>query len=727
MSKRGKLKIKGKKLPVRTLKRELTKFFATKKKSRYTIKQVIAKMRIANSHSSVKHAVDLLIEDGILFSKDDRYQWDMNATVSQQSKYFPAKEYIGKVDLTRSGDGYIVVDDLEDDVFVPRKFLKGAVNKDLVKIKVPKLPGKRRPEGKVIEIVERAVTHVMGKIRLGDKYATLYPVKRDIADEVYIKNDDLKDVLDGDYAVVKITEWGQSQNKGIWGVVTSKVEKASPIDIAMQSIFLSHGFDLEFPPEVMNEVKNIELDINEEEVSKRRDFRDILTITIDPATAKDFDDALSYQVLEDGNIEVGIHIADVTHYLRPGTALDKEAFHRSTSVYLVDRVLPMLPEKLSNNLCSLNPHEDRYTFSAVFTFDEKYKIVNEWFGRAVIHSDRRFTYEEAQEVIETGEGDHALELRKLNEIAHKLRKLKYKNGAISFDSEEVQFQLDESGKPVDMYVKERKDAHLLVEDFMLLANKSVAKYVAKKAENEVPNIYRVHDLPNEEKLQDFALFAKELGFTMNLKTPRQVADSFNRLMKEAEHNEALQLLTPLAIRTMSKAVYTTENIGHYGLGFEHYTHFTSPIRRYADVLVHRILFDNLDKTHRVDKADLEVKAKYISTKEKSAAEAERESVKYMQVLYISERIGQQFEGVVSGMIDKGFFVALEKSRAEGLIEFDTLIERYDMGDSKFRATAPSGHTISMGDRVIVEVTEVDIDKRQIEMKVIEFFNQKEEE
>lgn len=716
---RRKSKIKGRKLPVKRLKTELAKFFAAKKNKRYTIKQIASKLKVANSTTSIKHAVNVLVKEGVVYEQDDKYKWDIMSSVNQQSSAMPSKEYVGKVDMTRSGDGYIIIEELEDDVYVPGRYLKGAVNKDIVKVRVPQLRGKRRPEGKVIAIVERAMTHTIGKMRIGDNYSTLYPIKRDLGDEIYVHNNALNGVKDGEYAVVEITDWGQSQNKGIWGTVTRKLEKANENDIAMQSIYLSHGFDMEFPPEVLNEVKDIELDINDTEVAKRRDMRPVTTFTIDPDTARDFDDALSYRELENDTYEVGVHIADVTHYVRPGTALDKEAYHRATSVYLVDRVLPMLPEKLSNNLCSLNPNVDRYTFSAIFIFDKNHKVINEWFGRSIIHSDRRFTYEEAQAVIETGEGDYAHEIKQLNKIALKLRKDKFANGAISFESDEVKFKLDEEGKPIEVIVKERKEAHMLIEDFMLLANKSVAKYVAKKSQREIPYIYRVHDLPNEEKLEEFAVFAQELGFTMNLKTPRQIADSFNQLMKAAESNEALELLTPLAIRTMAKAVYTTDNIGHYGLGFEYYTHFTSPIRRYADVLVHRILDANLDETHRVDKADLEARAKHISTQEKNAAEAERESIKYKQAEYISERIGQTFEGVVSGMIEKGFFVALEESKAEGLIEFASLDERYEM-ESKFRAVAPSGHQITMGKTVEVEVLSVDLEKRQIEMRVVDW-------
>lgn len=719
MAKKRKPKFKGQKLPPKRLKSVLIQFFSKEKGKFYSLKQINNKLKICNSSKSVQIAIEKLIDDHVVFELDGRYKYDTKSSYASKADSFPKKEYVGRVDMIKSGDAYVLVEELDDDVYVPSRYLKGAMNKDRVRIAVPQVPGKRRPEGKVIEVVERSLTHVIGKIETGHKYHTLYPINRGVADQIYIALDDLNGLKDGEFALAEIIDYGGNSKK-MFAKVERKLERATDNDVAMQAILLNAGFDLDFPPEVLEQVKAIELDINDEEIAKRRDFREVTTFTIDPLTAKDFDDALSYQKLDNGNFEIGVHIADVTHYLPEGSPLDKEAAERTTSVYLVDRVLPMLPEKLSNNLCSLNPHVDRYTFSAVFTFNEKFEVVNQWFGKAIIHSDRRFTYEEAQEVIETGEGDYVEEIRLMNAVAHHLRKKKFKNGAIAFESEEIQFKLDENGKPVSLYVKERKDAHMLVEDFMLLANRSVAKYIAKKSENQVPFVYRVHDLPNEEKLMEFASFAKEMGFTMNLKTPKEIAKSFNDLTKKAETVPMLDLLKPLAIRTMSKAVYTTDNIGHYGLGFEYYGHFTSPIRRYADVLVHRVLFENLEKTKRRDKSELETKAKHISTKEKSAAEAERESIKYKQAEYISERIGQTFSGIVSGIIEKGFFVALDESRAEGLIEFKTLPQRYEISNSRYRAIAPSGDSITMGQRCEVEVIAVDMEKRLIDMRLISF-------
>lgn len=718
--KRRKPTVKGRKLPVKQLKNQLVKLFSQDKGKKLTPNQIIKKLKIANSIDSVKHTISLLENSDLLVKlPDGKYKWNSSATVSRQAKAFPSKIYIGKVDMIRSGAAYVVVDSLDDDVYVHAKNLGGAMNNDIVTVRVPKIPGKRKPEGSIIKIEERSISHILGRLREDKNYCVVYPLNTNEIQSVNVHFKDINNASDGDPVVVKITEWGTGNNKKLWGEVTQVMSDASENDIAMQGILLSQGFDLDFPPEVLNEVKHIDAGVDEKEIKKRRDFRPITTFTIDPLTAKDFDDALSFEKLENGNIEVGIHIADVTHYLKPGTALDKEAYKRSTSVYLVDRVLPMLPEKLSNNLCSLNPNEDRYTFSAVFTFNENYKIVDEWYGRTVIHSDRRFTYEEAQEVLDTKKGDYKDELLTLNAIAHKLRKAKFKNGAISFESEEVKFELDEKGKPIGVYVKERKDTHKLIEDFMLLANKGVAKYIAKKSQNEIPFIYRVHDLPNMEKLMDFALFAKELGYTMNLKTPKQIAKSFNGLYKAAENNEQLKLLEPLAIRTMAKAIYTTENIGHYGLGFDYYTHFTSPIRRYSDVLVHRLLFQNLKSEHRVNKEDLEAKAKHISMQEKKATDAERESIKYKQVEYIKDHIGEVYIGTVSGMIDRGLFVRIDDSHVEGMVSFDSMTDTYDLEDSRLKAIGrKTKDVISLGQKVKVVILEANLEMRQVEMGLI---------
>ncbi len=720
---------KGKKITVGQLSQQAINLFGENARKKYNAKMVIEKLKIANSRDSVFHTLNTLAKKGALVAhKEEFFQWNPEANLPTKpeksggsSRASASKYATGRVDLTKMGSAFIIVDDSDSDVFVPERMVNGAMDKDIVKVELLKKSTGKRPEGRIVEIVKRSLSHILGTINVLKKYAVVYPDASKRFPDVYINLKNIGEAVDGDKVVVEITEWGQGQNKAIWGKVNAILKDVSRHEIAMQSILLEAGFELEFPAEVEAEVARINSEITEVDIASRRDFRKILTFTIDPETARDFDDAISYQVLENGNTEIGVHIADVSHYIRENSALDKEAFLRSTSVYLVDRCVPMLPEKLSNDLCSLNPNEDKLTFSAVFEFNDKHKIVSEWFGRTIIHSARRFTYEEAQERLESKEGDLAAELEKINVIAYKLRKDKYKNGAINFDSEEVRFELDENHKPISVYVKERKDAHLLIEDFMLLANKSVAKYVAKKAIPEIPFVYRIHDMPDPQKLTDFVMFASEMGVKMKINTPQEIAASLNNLSKEIEKDDSLKILSPLAIRTMSKAEYNTKNIGHYGLAFEYYTHFTSPIRRYSDVLVHRILFENLnDKTKRVDLTGLLQKCKHVSRQEIKASEAERESVKYKQVEFMEEQVGRIFEAQVNGMIEKGFFVEVIENKAEGMVPFDTLTEKYKLAENRLKATSSrTKHEIVMGDKVKVKLIDADIVARKLQFELIE--------
>lgn len=713
---------KQKSKPATSTTQIILKHFASSPNKRYNAKQLIDKLRLDAPKPAVEQALEKLESEGLLiFTGNDKFQWNKKNTVEASAHGYSTQSYTGKLDLIRSGAGYVVVDGEEQDIYVPANWLSSAMNKDIVRVEVPQMKSKRRPEGKVVEIVKRAISKTVGKLRMFTQYGIVYPEIAGQFPEVSIKLKDLGEAKDGDRVRVNITSWGSQTIKAAWGEVEAILDNADPNEIAMQSILVSNGFDLEFPEEALREAKIMEGHVTAAEESVRRDFRKTLTFTIDPADAKDFDDAISYRLIDDTDeIEIGVHIADVTHFLQENTALDKEALKRSTSVYLVDRVLPMLPEKISNDLCSLNPNEDKYTFSAVFTFDHKFKLTSRWFGKTIIHSQRRFTYEEAQERLESGEGDLALELRKVNEIANKLRKDRYKNGSINFESEEVRFKLDENKKPIGVVIKVQKEANRLIEDFMLLANKEVAQYMHKKSSPEVPYIYRVHDQPDLSKLTDFALFAKELGFQMKLDTPKNIADSFNRLAIEKEENELLKMLEPLAIRTMAKAEYSSKNIGHYGLAFEYYSHFTSPIRRYSDVLAHRILFQNLnDDLHRVDKELLEVKCKHISSQERKAMDAERESVKYKQVEFMQDKIGQEFDAVISGMIEKGFFVELLESKAEGLIPFNKLTEQYTMESNRMKAVSRQGHELKLGTQIRVKLLNTDLSMRQLEFELLD--------
>ena len=713
MTRKKKSKRKGKKLTARDLRREVFKTLKRQPKKRLNAKQIARKLKIVNSKDAIQHALDVLEKEGkITALGHSKYRYSKTISLRGDGEL-----YEGKVDLTRSGAAYILIDELADDVYVPAKLLKGAINGDIVQVAVFTPRGRRRPEGQVMKVVKRATESFLGTLNIHKRYGIVQPDNPSVIFDIFVDLDNLNNAEDGDKVVVKVTKWPARSNNSPTGVITAVLGEAGSNDLEMQAILINNGFDIGFPEEVLQEAKSLPTEISAAEITKRRDFRGILTFTIDPDTAKDFDDALSLQYLEDGSCEVGVHIADVTHYVKPKTPLDKEAYNRSTSVYLVDRVCPMLPERLSNELCSLRPDEDKYTFSAVFVFDKDSKITSRWFGKTLIHSNRRFAYEEAQEILESGEGEFADELKKLNQLAKRLRKKKFKNGAIAFESDEVKFKLDEAGTPIDIFVKERKDAHMLIEDFMLLANKEVATFIQKKSKSkEVPFVYRVHDLPNPEKVTDFAAFAAELGFKMEVQTPRQIADSYNRLAKEARTNEPLKMLESIAIRTMAKAIYTTENIGHYGLAFDNYTHFTSPIRRYSDVLVHRLLEKNLEEIYRTNKEDLEAQCKHISSQERKAMDAERESIKYKQVEFVKQFVGQVMDGRISGMIDRGIFVELVESKAEGMVGFDRFDEVFEIADDRLKAIGQrSGRVLKMGDLVKVKILDTDLSKRQIDM------------
>lgn len=725
MSKKKKKKsTKGQKLAAHTLRVEIKKLFKRNDKKRFNAKQIIRKLKLANSRDSVQNALEKLVKKEVIRSiGDDKFKLNYGEgnNDSRRNQAGDKQVYEGRVDMTRSGSAYIVVDGLEDDIHVSQKHMNTALNGDIVKINTWKPRGRIKPEGEVLEVVQRGSEYFIGTFSKSKKFGFVMPDKLNMPVDIIVFPEEQNNASDGDKVVVKVTKWHGKGTKSPVGTITSVLGKSGSSDIEMKSILINAGFNLEFPEDVLAETATFPEEVDEAEVDKRRDMRDIATFTIDPVDAKDFDDALSIEYLENGGCEIGVHIADVTHFVKPKTALDKEAYLRSTSVYLVDRVLPMLPEKLSNGLCSLRPNEDKYTFSAVFTFNEKDKLVGKWFGKTMTHSDRRFAYEEAQIVIETGEGDMAKEIADMTRIARKLRKKRFKEGAIAFESEEVRFKLDEEGVPIDVYIKERREANLLIEDYMLLANKEVAEFVNKKEKPEIPYVYRVHDLPNPDKVAEFARFALELGIKLKVDTPEQIAQSYNELAKKAEENDALKLLQPIAIRTMSKAEYSTNNIGHYGLGFEYYSHFTSPIRRYSDVLAHRILYLILEgKNYRKDKEKLEAQCKHISLMERKATEAERESIKYKQVEFIKNHVGEAFDGVISGIIDRGIFVELVHSKCEGMVGFETMNEPFEVKDGRLSAVGMrSGKTYKMGDTVRVVITNADLQRRQIDMTLEE--------
>ncbi len=755
----------GKKLTAKNLQIELLKFLLTEPKKQFTPRQLADLLKIENNKDSVEHALlQLELAGSVKSYKENKFGVALERlTVAhkQETKTGPdaktpkpgppsnanrrtpageKKMIEGRVDMTRSGAAYIVSDSLDSDVYIAPRYLNGALNGDTVRVLLfPGAPRHRRgqpprkPEGEVLGVIRRANEFFIGTLRKSRKYALFLPDNPNMPVDIYVPLEACGDARDGEKVVVRVTDWQEGKGRVPIGKVTQTLGEAGGNDFEMKKILINAGFELMHSEEAMAEADRIPETVSPQEISRRRDFRDVLTFTIDPEDAKDFDDALSIRTLENGNLEIGVHIADVTHYLKPDTPLDAEAFRRSTSVYLVDRVNPMLPEKLSNNLCSLVPYEDRLTFSAVFVFDRQDKIVSRWFGKTVIHSDKRFSYEEAQTILDGKPAESLTQLtifpeldaalKTLDKLSKKMRRERERNGAIGFDTEEVRFRLAEDGTPLEAYVKERKDAHLLIEDFMLLANKEVAFFIENKAaaQQEIPFVYRVHDLPDLEKVAEFARFAAEMGHHLKVDTPKQIAQSYNALMRAAKKDDRLKVLEPLAIRTMAKAVYSSNNIGHYGLGFSHYSHFTSPIRRYADVLAHRLLERNLEgRTYRMDKSKLEEQCKHISNQEKKAAEAERESVKYKQAELLRRHLGEEFDGYVSGIIDRGFFVELPGSLAEGLVEFKYLDDNYVVEEGNLRVKGRRyGRVIKMGDRVRVRITGVDLQRRQIEMELVE--------
>ena len=623
----------------------------------------------------------------------------------------------GVLDITRSGMGYVIVDKESNDIMVRPNDFNTALHGDTVKVKVSPEPNRsKRQQGVITDVVKRKQVEFMGRLQMNKSFAFFIADVDKPMTDIYVPLENLKNATETDRVIVKIVEW--EKNKKPVGEVVQILDPSDEGDFAMKDILMENGFPLSFPEDVIEQAERLPDVISQSEIESRKDFRETLTFTIDPIDAKDFDDAISFKVLKNGTYEIGVHIADVSHYVAEDTDLDKEAFERATSVYLPDRVLPMLPERISNELCSLRPHEDKCTFSAVFHITPKSEVKDYWLGKTVIHSNHRFTYEEVQEIIEKEEGLHCSEILILNQIAQKFRKQRFKKGAINFSSQEVRFKLDEKAKPIGIIVKESKEAHQLIEEFMLLANRYVAQYVGKIRVNkkEVPFPYRVHDTPDETKLLPFVAFAKKYGHTFDTSTPEGIASSFNQMLEDVHGKPEQHVLEQLGIRTMAKAVYTTENIGHYGLGFEHYCHFTSPIRRYPDVLVHRILEDCLNEAIEPDKK-LEQKCRHCSEKERAAMEAERAANKYKQVEYMQQFLGEEFDGVISGVASFGFWVETVEHKCEGLVSLNSLLEFDDFrlieGDYSL-AGMRSGRKFRMGDRIRIKVVAANLTKRQLD-------------
>ena len=644
-------------------------------------------------------------------------QREIESRPTKSSKYL-----FGTADVTKSGAAFVSVEGMDKDIFIPNKFVHNAMQGDEVKIRLTIFG--RRPEGEIVEIVKRSQDSFVGRVDVLEKFAFFIADERKLNTDVFVPLTSLNGAKHDDRVFIRITDWNTDGKKPIGEVVEILTGKHSS-DLDMKMILISNGFSIDFPKAVYTELAKVSEQIPQEEIAKRIDFRDILTFTIDPEDAKDFDDAISIRTLPNGNYEIGVHIADVSHYIREGSQLDKEAEKRATSVYLPDRVCPMLPEKLSNVLCSLRPEEDKLTFSTIFEMDKEFNMVNYSIAKTVIHSKRRFTYEEAQQRIETGEGDYADEMLLLNKISKHIRAQRFKKGAIAFEKAEVRFKLDETGKPLGVILKVRKDSNLLVEDFMLMANETVAKF-GSKIHNKIkamPFVYRVHDKPNSEKLEMFSAVAARFGYKISFDDPREAAGIFNTLLKKIEGKPEQNALETLAIRSMAKAEYTTGNIGHYGLAMEYYTHFTSPIRRYPDVLVHRLLENILTEKGDliIDKEELESRCKNSSLMERKAMDAEREATKYKQIEFLQDKIGQEFDGVITGVIARGIFVEMSDNKCEGMVSTEWLgDEDFEFEDKMVRLVGrKSKRKFQLGDKVKVKILSADIILRRIDLGLAE--------
>ena len=622
----------------------------------------------------------------------------------------------GIVDVTTKGHAYVSVEGMEQDIFVRNKYLQNAVSGDRVSLAMFSTFKKRKPEGEIVEIIERNKTQFVGVVEFSEKAVFVLMNSPRIHFDVFLPNHERKKVKDGQQIVVQIVDWG---NKKInpTGKVVKVLGYPGEHAVEIHSILAEYELPHQFDKVVEHAAKSISTEITKEEIANRKDFRNVCTFTIDPYDAKDFDDALSVQKLKNGNWEIGVHIADVSHYIQKDDIIDVEAQERATSVYLVDRVVPMLPEILSNNLCSLRPNEEKLCFSAVFELNEKSEIKKEWFGRTVILSDYRFTYEDAQKVIEDEKGKLAAELVLLNSLAEQMRLKRMQAGAISFEKLETKFRLDKRGNPLEIYFKESKAAHKLIEEFMLLANLKVAEFIGKQ---NLPFVFRVHDEPDPDKLQTFSEFLKKLGYGLQTSNRKKIATSMNQVLADVYGKEEANMIETLAIRTMAKASYTTENIGHYGLAFTHYSHFTSPIRRYPDIIVHRLLQHYLNKGKAADKETIEKLCKHASQQEIKATKAERDSIKYMQAKYMSEKVGMTFEGIISGVTDFGMFVEVTNTGCEGLIKMRDIPGDYFFFDEEnycLKGTN-TAHIYQLGNTVKVKVRKVDISKKEINLTLL---------
>ncbi|MFH1295915.1 MAG: ribonuclease R [Bacteroidota bacterium] len=679
--------------------------------------------RIGVEDRAGKDLVRLLIEElfrnrELIESNRGKYRVNPEGQPYQKSV---TTHMSGTVDMKQSGKAYVIPDDKSGDVYINAGNTGHALHGDYVKVSLFPIRKGRKREGEIVEIIKRYKTKFVGILEVTKNIAFVIPDNAAMPVDIYIPRENLNGARGGQKVIAAISEWPEhSQNP--FGKIIQVLGKPGDNQVEMQSILAEFDFPLAFSKATEREAEAIAADIPKREIRSRKDFREIFTITIDPEDAKDFDDAISLQKLVNGHWEVGVHIADVSYYVKPGTAVDEEAYQRGTSIYLVDRVIPMLPERLSNELCSLQPHKDRLCFSGVFELDENGKLYKEWFGKTVIHSNCRFSYEEVQEVIETGTGEYAEEIKVFNTIATALRAERFRKGSINFETQEVRFKLDREGKPLAIYLREMKEANKLIEDFMLLANRRVAERVGKKKEERPPKtfVYRVHDTPSPEKLQAFVDFIKKLGYRMILTSNKALAQSFNTLFRDIRGTGTENMIETIAIRTMAKAYYSTHNIGHYGLAFPFYTHFTSPIRRYPDLMAHRIFQEYLDGAPSVKEDVYEPMCDHSSEMERKAIEAERMSVKYKQVEFMLDKVGQEFNGLISGVSKWGLFVEIIGTKCEGMVRLRDLEDDfYYLDEENFQVIGQRyGYQYKLGNKVRIRVKRIDLGKKQMDFDLV---------